>query len=76
VAQLRLTRADCQRARFRNTQRQRLSSAFDHAEGQHGLWAVRQCQFMAQMRSAELIGQRPSSGAKRKICAHSEFFGF
>jgi SnoaL-like domain len=31
--------------RFRNTQRQRLCSAFDHA--QHGLWAVRQCQFMA-----------------------------
>src|SRR5258708_29847303 len=29
-----------------------------------------------QMRSADCIGQCPSSGAKRKTYAHSEFFGF
>jgi hypothetical protein len=28
------------------------------------------------MRSADFIGQCLSSGAKRKTCAHSEFFGF
>jgi len=78
VAQLRLTRADCQRAASAtpsaNGSVARSTMPKDY--GQHGLRAVRQCQFMALFGHGLMSDLSPLSGVERTSSARSEYFRF
>jgi hypothetical protein len=78
VAQLRLTRADCQRAASATPSANGsvVRSTMPKDYGQHGLWAVRQCQFMALFGRGPMSDVSPLSGVKRKTSTPSEYFAF